>query len=530
MVGSWVTLPCQNSTNLLFCTGKYCNTATSNLLCARGRIKTSQKKSAATTTLSVLAPTSPRAPPMYTESWVVGVVRVKPPQSTGSPQGERAARWPRAGMLVRRPPNFPRSGSVRVPWSGRLWAKGGNLTCPAVIVAAAKRDLARTSPNGPLPQTERPERARRERLNAAIARVIGGGPPFCASPPGRPVGMSPPTRRSPVGRADRRARGRTADKPAIVGEAMGAEGGAEAAQSSAPRPAPALRVAPPPVRLPAGGIILSASSVAESIGRRRAATRGATHQDFQPGKVDGNSDSDMPPLVPDSSPEGSDSDSDEPGLVADSSTDASDDDRFCGRWPGEDDSDDEWPGADLNGAPWGRPAQGKVVARGPVGRAKGVGAEGSGGARSPAAADEDTDEDMPEAVSDSDSEGEDKPPPGATAVSTPGRPLLDLTSLPTQSSKTAERWISLCVGPPGAIDSFVVRCFMDTDFKVIRAAIEEHTGVRAHIAHCGKSLEDGRTPRDYNLFDRDHLQIYGGPRGGARPKKQVTYFEDPSSG
>ena len=29
---------------LLFCTRKYCNTATTNLLCAEGRIKTSQKK------------------------------------------------------------------------------------------------------------------------------------------------------------------------------------------------------------------------------------------------------------------------------------------------------------------------------------------------------------------------------------------------------------------------------------------------------------------------------------------------------
>ncbi len=44
MVGSWETLPRQNSTYLLFCTRKYCNTATTNLLCARGRIKTSQKK------------------------------------------------------------------------------------------------------------------------------------------------------------------------------------------------------------------------------------------------------------------------------------------------------------------------------------------------------------------------------------------------------------------------------------------------------------------------------------------------------
>ena len=43
MVGSWETLPCQNSTYLLFCTRKYCNFATTNLLCARGRIKTSQK-------------------------------------------------------------------------------------------------------------------------------------------------------------------------------------------------------------------------------------------------------------------------------------------------------------------------------------------------------------------------------------------------------------------------------------------------------------------------------------------------------
>ncbi len=44
MVGSWETLHCQNSTYLLFCTGKYYNTATTNLLCARGRIKTSQTK------------------------------------------------------------------------------------------------------------------------------------------------------------------------------------------------------------------------------------------------------------------------------------------------------------------------------------------------------------------------------------------------------------------------------------------------------------------------------------------------------
>ncbi len=43
MVGSWETLPRQNSTYLLFCTRKYCNTATTNLLCARGRIKTSKK-------------------------------------------------------------------------------------------------------------------------------------------------------------------------------------------------------------------------------------------------------------------------------------------------------------------------------------------------------------------------------------------------------------------------------------------------------------------------------------------------------
>jgi len=43
LVGSWETLPHQNSTYLLFCTGKYCNTATTNLLCARGRIKISQK-------------------------------------------------------------------------------------------------------------------------------------------------------------------------------------------------------------------------------------------------------------------------------------------------------------------------------------------------------------------------------------------------------------------------------------------------------------------------------------------------------
>jgi hypothetical protein len=43
LVGSWETLPRQNSTYLLFCTRKYCNFATTNLLCARGRIKTSQK-------------------------------------------------------------------------------------------------------------------------------------------------------------------------------------------------------------------------------------------------------------------------------------------------------------------------------------------------------------------------------------------------------------------------------------------------------------------------------------------------------
>ena len=93
-------------------------------------------------------------------------------------------------------------------------------------------------------------------------------------------------------------------------------------------------------------------------------TRGATHQDFQPGKVDGTPDSDMPPLVPDSSPEGSVSDSDEPGLVADSSTDGSEDDRFCGLWPGEDDTDDEWPGADLNGAPLGPPGSGEGSRKG----------------------------------------------------------------------------------------------------------------------------------------------------------------------
>jgi len=33
-----------SSPKLLFCTGKYCNTATTNLLCTRGRIKTSEKK------------------------------------------------------------------------------------------------------------------------------------------------------------------------------------------------------------------------------------------------------------------------------------------------------------------------------------------------------------------------------------------------------------------------------------------------------------------------------------------------------
>jgi len=44
LVGSWETLPHQNSTYLLFCTRKYCNTATTNLLCMRVRIKTSQKK------------------------------------------------------------------------------------------------------------------------------------------------------------------------------------------------------------------------------------------------------------------------------------------------------------------------------------------------------------------------------------------------------------------------------------------------------------------------------------------------------
>jgi hypothetical protein len=44
LVGSWETFPCQNSTYLLFCNRKYCITATTNLLCARGRIKTSQKK------------------------------------------------------------------------------------------------------------------------------------------------------------------------------------------------------------------------------------------------------------------------------------------------------------------------------------------------------------------------------------------------------------------------------------------------------------------------------------------------------
>ncbi len=43
MVGLWETFPRQNSMYLLFCTPKYCNFATTNLLCARGRIKTSQK-------------------------------------------------------------------------------------------------------------------------------------------------------------------------------------------------------------------------------------------------------------------------------------------------------------------------------------------------------------------------------------------------------------------------------------------------------------------------------------------------------
>ena len=36
-VGLWETLPHQNSTYLLFCTRKYCNTATTSLLCARSR-------------------------------------------------------------------------------------------------------------------------------------------------------------------------------------------------------------------------------------------------------------------------------------------------------------------------------------------------------------------------------------------------------------------------------------------------------------------------------------------------------------
>ena len=75
------------------------------------------------------------------------------------------------------------------------------------------------------------------------------------------------------------------------------------------------------------------------------------------------------------------------------------------------------------------------------------------------------------------------------------------------------------MGIPGASDSFVERCFMDTDVKVIRAAIEEHTEVQAPIFHGGKFLEDGRTPRDYNLFDGYHLQIYGGSKGGARARK-----------
>jgi hypothetical protein len=43
---------------LLFCTGKYCNTATTNLLCARGRIKTSQKKMHAPPSVVVAAMTT----------------------------------------------------------------------------------------------------------------------------------------------------------------------------------------------------------------------------------------------------------------------------------------------------------------------------------------------------------------------------------------------------------------------------------------------------------------------------------------
>ena len=60
MVGSWETLPRQNSTYLLFCTRKYCNSATTNLLCARGRIKTLQKKIRCNNLIMVSTRISPR--------------------------------------------------------------------------------------------------------------------------------------------------------------------------------------------------------------------------------------------------------------------------------------------------------------------------------------------------------------------------------------------------------------------------------------------------------------------------------------
>ena len=79
------------------------------------------------------------------------------------------------------------------------------------------------------------------------------------------------------------------------------------------------------------------------------------------------------------------------------------------------------------------------------------------------------------------------------------------------------RLMTFYVGPPGASDSFVVKCFHNTEFGAVRGAISAAVGERVSIYDsCGKFLEDDRTPLHYNLYDHGHLRLGGRLLGGTK--------------
>jgi len=151
LVGSWVLF----LANLLFCTGKYCNTATTNLLCARGRIKTSQKKISHNNLIMVLTRRLPQKKTRPT-----GV-----PTLSGQVCVPAGAHPARIGARLRL--DAPRRGGngggvgldVVAGGEGADWATCLRLLERAAAAAAAATDVARDG----------------AALTAASSTRVGGG-------------------------------------------------------------------------------------------------------------------------------------------------------------------------------------------------------------------------------------------------------------------------------------------------------------------------------------------------------------------